>query len=184
MIYRYCFDLRIPPWQVSEIGRLKEDQQFDLTAIIASVSDVRSAGTYTNGADRVAFDCVLEDGSTSGNEVVQVSVTMFSPKQSDFHHSMAAQCEHGKVASFFGINGSKDQNDTYSCRMAQDSWVCDAKTQKSEKIAPRDWEGQSVKCFATKTWDMEHRDYSQEMGTETSCQILAQLHAEGDRMVD
>lgn len=146
--------------------------------MVASISEVRSAGKLDNGQERFAFDVVLEDG-TGHDEIMQVSFTIFGSSQDQSHQQLSSWHKQSQPISFYGINGSRTDTE-FSCvglRSSHDFWFACAEPPKAVKIQTQDWKkdpSKTTRMFATKSWE-PNEDYSNEQGIETSCQILAQM---------
>jgi hypothetical protein len=175
-----------PEGSVADKMELQQNQHFDLTALVKTVSPLRPA------KGRAAFDVCLIDGSTdlSTGKMRTMKTTLFGEEQSaNQNHAFAEKCIENKVPiTFLLLQGNKeDDKFTFSsarkgCRMVEAmasekmrrltdnavAWLADANTQAFEQ-----------KEFVA-------RDYSADEGLETTCKLFAMLshHESGIAALD
>ena len=108
-----------PPGTVGEKLHLKQDQRFDLTALIKTISPARDAGP-----ERRCFDVELIDGSTNeAKDKTQVmKITLFQPKKSDIEEQCRRYMDQRLPVTLLQMYGSKSANGEYSFQSAFKGW--------------------------------------------------------------
>ena len=99
-----------PSGTVCEKLRLKQDQRFDLTALIKTISPVREAGS-----ERQCFDLELIDGSTNeAKDKTQVmKITLFQSKQSHIEDECRSCMDQHLPITLLQMYGSKSDKGEY-----------------------------------------------------------------------
>ena len=168
-----------PPGTVVEKLHLKEDQRFDLTALIKTMSAIREAGP-----ERRCFDVELIDGSTNEakNKKQIMKVTLFQPKESHIEDECRDCMNRLLPVTFLHLQGSKSAKGEFTFQSAFKGWhMMKASTEQSgdnkAKQLVLDAEAlmseQNTESFAGKTF--EHTDYSLVMARETTVALLLSL---------
>ena len=105
--------------------QLQQDQRFDLTALIQTVSDPWDAGIDKNtGASKQCFDVEVIDGSTSTetSKIMTMPLTIFMIKDT-YVHQLFDQCmESSSRVTLLQMEGSKNKDNEYIFRSAFKGW--------------------------------------------------------------
>ena len=187
-ITQACAVQPCPIGTVSEKLQLQQEQRFDLTALILTVSPVRDAGTDRNtGADKKCCDVELIDGSTNEakDKKMTMPLTIFMVKDSDVHQQLLQCMENSLPVTLLQMQGSKTKDDEYVFQSAYKGWrvitasaaqpgsdkaqllVNDAQALRSE---------QNTEAFAKPSFEANmRRDYSGVPGTETTVKLFLSL---------
>ena len=97
-ITQACAVQPCPIGTVSEKLQLQQEQRFDLTTLILTVSPVRDAGTDRNtGADKKCFDVELIDGSTNEAKDKKNDDASHDLHGQGFRRAPAAPSMHGEL---------------------------------------------------------------------------------------
>ena len=99
-----------PSGTVCEKLRLKQDQRFDLTALIKTISPVREAGS-----ERQCFDLELIDGSPNeAKDKTQVmKITVFQSRQSPIEDECRSCMDQHLAITLLQMYGSKSDKGEY-----------------------------------------------------------------------
>ena len=108
-----------PSGTVCEKLHLKQDQRFDLTALIKTISPVREAGS-----ERQCFDLEFIDGSTNeAKDKTQVmKITLFQSKQSHIEDECRSCMDQHLPITLLQMYGSKSDKGEYSFRSTWTGW--------------------------------------------------------------
>ena len=181
-----------PPATIADCANLTNQQFFDVTALVKSVSPLRPAGRAGN---RVVFDVEIIDGSKSGDRVRTMPLSVFTDRATtpnaadppiwDFLNAAAGKgVVGGSVAqpaprpvSFFRIKGAQDDDGNFSFTTTKNTIIVGgATTGKGHRLAAEaatllgltDTDSFTVKKFE----EWVARDFSTELATETMCALF------------
>ena len=181
-----------PPATIADCAHLTNQQFFDVTALVKSVSPVRPAG---RAGSRVIFDVEIIDGSKSGDRVRTMPLAVFTDRATTpnageptswvFLNGAAGTGVMGGSApqlapqpvSFFRIKGAQDDDGNFSFSTTKNTIIVGAATTgKGQRLAAEaatllgltDTASFAVKKFE----EWVPRDFSTELATETMCAIF------------
>lgn len=169
-----------PTGSVADKAELQQNQRFDITALIKTVSECRAAGT-----ERSCFDVELLDGSKNPvtNKSRRMKVTLFETTESAPKiRTLAEACKNKKLPlTFIQLQGSK-KDGQFQFTSAYTGWhmmeanaeqlgadkVISLKVNADALLSEEDTEAFEQKEFTPK-------DYSLEKGTETTVKLFLTL---------
>ena len=168
-----------PSGTVCEKLHLKQDQRFDLTALIKTISPVREAGS-----ERQCFDLEFIDGSTNeAKDKTQVmKITLFQSKQSHIEDECSSCMAQHLPITLLQMYGSKSDKGEYSFRSTWTGWrMVPASAEQSGGAKAKNLveksnallSEQNTEYFAGKTYD--HKDYFILPGKETTVMLFWSL---------
>ena len=179
-----------PPATIADCANLTNQQFFDVTALVKSVSPFRSVSD-----NRVVFNAEIIDGSKSGDRVRTMPLTVFTDRATGpnpgeppiwvFLNGAAGQGLVGGSAaqpapqpvSFFRIKGAQDDDGNFSFTTTKNTIIVGgATTGKGHRLAAEaatllgltDTDSFAVKKFE----EWVARDFSTEPATETMCALF------------
>ena len=173
-----------PPATIADCEHVTNQQFFDVTALVKTVSTPRPVKD-----NRVVFDIEIIDGSKSGECVRTMPLTVFT-QRAPLHPlgeppmwvflNAACNAVCAQAVSFFQIKGAQDENGKFSFTTTKNSIIVPAATTgKGLRLAA---EAATLLClrdtssFAIrKVEEWVSRDFSQEHATETMCALFAPL---------
>ena len=170
-----------PTGTVGYKSNLQQNQRFDITVLIRTMSEARDAGPL-----RQCFDVECIDGSMNeANDRLRVmKITLFQEqKKVEELRECAHKCmQEGKPVTFLQLQGAKSKEHEYSFQSAWKGWrmfEASAEQPGGEKVkiliekATALMEDQNTEVFACRTY--ERRDYSKVRGTETTVKLFVSL---------
>ena len=173
-----------PTGTVGHKVNLQQNQRFDITVLMRTVSAQREAGPA-----RQCFDVECIDGSMNeAKDRVQVmKMTLFinNSKASEFHELVVQSIQGAKPVTFPQLQGSKSKENEYSFQSAWKGWrMIEANAEQrggdkakmlQEKAAAL-MEDKNTESFACRTYERrERRDYANVKGTETTVKLFVSL---------
>ena len=108
-----------PTGMIGETLRLHQEQRFDITALIKSISAIRPAGP-----GRKCFDAVLIVGNTKedAENMMVMKLTLFQADDSTEHTEFCTCVDNKRPVTLLQMQGSKSSNDKYSFQSAFKGW--------------------------------------------------------------
>ena len=165
-----------PPHSVAMCSFLDNQQFFDVTALVQDTSDVRGVGN-----DRQCFSINIIDGTVdkSTNKIKVLPLSVYDDKGSKRFEDKKALADSSllskKAISFFCIKGAQDSQANFTFTTTKNTWFIEATGDKASKLNGEETlhklQAEDTVAFKIRTSDA--RDWSQEMGTETRCALLA-----------
>ena len=176
-----------PTGSVADKVELKQNQYFDLTALVKEVSALRPATS-----SRKVFDVCLIDGSTdpkSGKMQTMKAALFDEENKAKENHALAEKCqENRRPITFLMLQGSKhDEKFVFSSAKKGLRMFEAMDAEKATLLASKaaDWlASDNTQAYEQK--EFEPKDYSAEQGFETSCKIFSMLsrHESGIAALD
>ena len=168
-----------PTGTVAEKLELRLNQRFDITVLLKTVSALRDCGS-----GRQCFDVELIDGSTNKDKLQTMQVTLFKNEQSapEFHASARDWMTAKEPVTFLQLQGSKSPEEEFCFRSAWSGWLmvrASAEQPGAGKVSvltknAEAWlADKNTEAFVQKKF--EHRDFSQDKGTETTVKLFLTL---------
>ena len=168
-----------PSGTVGEKLHLKQDQRFDLTALIKTISPVREAGS-----ERRCFDVELIDGSMNEakDKTQVIKITIFQSKQSHIEDECRSCMDQYLPITLLQMYGSKSHKGEYSFQSTWKGWrMMPASAEqpggdKAKNLVDNSHallSEQNTESFAGKTY--EHKDYALHPGKETTVMLFLSL---------
>jgi hypothetical protein len=169
-----------PPATIADCEHVTNQQFFDVTALVKTVSTPRPVRD-----NRVVFDIEIIDGSKVGECVRTMPLTVFTqkaplPSQAEppLWVLLKETCNAQKAVSFFQIKGAQDEMGKFSFSTTKHSSIVSAATtDKGLRLAA---EADALLCLRdTSSFAIRQgqewvtRDFTQEPGTETMCALFA-----------
>ena len=179
-----------PPATIADCANLTNQQFFDVTALVKSVSPFRSVSD-----NRVVFNAEIIDGSKCGDRVRTMPLTIFTDRATSSntgeppvwvflngaagHGLLGSSAEQSapQPVSFFRIKGAQDDDGNFSFTTTKHTIIIGgATTGKGRRLAAEaaallgltDTDSFAVKKFE----EGIARDYSAEPATETMCALF------------
>ena len=168
---------------------LRQEQRFDITALIKSISAIRPAGP-----GRTCFDAVLIDGRTKeamAENMMLMKVTLFQADDSTQHTEFSTCVNEKRPVTLLQMQGSKSSKDEYSFQSAFKGWrmvAASAEQPGADKAkslmdsAAVLLAAENTEEFASKTY--KRKEYKDIPGTETTVQLLLSLPCENSGIPD
>ena len=175
-----------PPNSVADCIGILSNQQFDVTALIKHVSEIRSGGSY-NGQPRSVIDVHLMDGSmmVGTQKMAELPVAVFADKPSSVEPTLFTELRKmatdKKPVSFFKLHGDRDpKTDTFSFTTSQDFLWIEAQSAKGEQLkadADSILGCTDVIAFAKPELHSlaTNQDYKAQLAIETTCKLFASI---------
>ena len=178
-----------PPASIADCANLTNQQFFDVTALVKTVSPYRSVTD-----NRVVFDAEIIDGSKIGDRVRTMQLSIFTERATGVNpgeppiwlfltRAVGQRFEGGRAAqpvSFFRIKGAQDDDGNFSFTTTKNSIIVEADaTSKGQRLAAEAaalLDNNNTDSFAVKKFEeWVARDYSKEPATETMCALFKPL---------
>ena len=180
-----------PPATIADCANLTNQQFFDVTALVKSVSPLRPGGKSPN---RVVCDVEIIDGSKSGDRVRTMPLAVFTDRAATpnaacplwvfLNGAAGKQVVEGSAeqpapqpVSFFRVKGAQDDDGNFSFTTTKNTIIGGAATTaKGLRLAA---EATTLLGLAdTASFAVKHfeewvaRDFSTELATETMCALF------------